>query len=327
MKHNAMLAVDMGASNGRVVWGQWHESGLECREIHRFDNVPIQRNGLMCWDMPRLMDEIAQGIAKCDRAFDTLGLCSWGNTIGLLDEERSLIRAPIHYREPKTDEGLPALYAALSREEMFRQTLYIPMTIQPAVVLSYLKQAQPDVLKKTKSVLMISDLMNELMTGKAVSERTMAATSGMVDMRTGAWSRTYMEKAGVDPAWFPDLVSSQTILGPLKDAFYNKEGKKPLVVAVAGHDTASASGLVDMSRKEDSLYLSCGTWSCMGCGVEKPSEDERILALGATNDLGPDGENQIRFNHTGLWILQECRREWIPARPAHRTGRTGSPCG
>lgn len=311
MKRNAMLAVDMGASNGRVVWGQWHESGLECREIHRFDNVPIQRNGLMCWDMPRLMDEIAQGIAKCDRAFDTLGLCSWGNTIGLLDEERSLIRAPIHYREPKTDEGLPALYAALSREEMFRQTLYIPMTIQPAVVLSYLKQAQPDVLKKTKSVLMISDLMNELMTGKAVSERTMAATSGMVDMRTGAWSRTYMEKAGVDPAWFPDLVSSQTILGPLKDAFYNKEGKKPLVVAVAGHDTASASGLVDMSRKEDSLYLSCGTWSCMGCGVEKPSEDERILALGATNDLGPDGENQLRFNHTGLWILQECRREWI----------------
>ena len=311
MKRNAMLAVDMGASNGRVVWGQWHESGLECREIHRFDNVPIQRNGLMCWDMPRLMDEIAQGIAKCDRAFDTLGLCSWGNTIGLLDEERSLIRAPIHYREPKTDEGLPALYAALSREEMFRQTLYIPMTIQPAVVLSYLKQAQPDVLKKTKSVLMISDLMNELMTGKAVSERTMAATSGMVDMRTGAWSRTYMEKAGVDPAWFPDLVSSQTILGPLKDAFYNKEGKKPLVVAVAGHDTASASGLVDMSRKEDSLYLSCGTWSCMGCGVEKPSEDERILALGATNDLGPDGENQLRFNHTGLWIVQECRREWI----------------
>lgn len=78
MKRNAMLAVDMGASNGRVVWGQWHESGLECREIHRFDNVPIQRNGLMCWDMPRLMDEIAQGIAKCDRAFDTLGLCSWG---------------------------------------------------------------------------------------------------------------------------------------------------------------------------------------------------------------------------------------------------------
>ena len=108
---------------------------------------------------------------------------------------------------------------------MFRQTLYIPMTMQQAVWLSYLKQAQPDVLKKTKSVLMISDLMNELMTGKAVSERTMAATSGMVDMRPGAWSRTYMETAGVAPAWFPDLVSSQTILGPLKVAFYYKEGK------------------------------------------------------------------------------------------------------
>ncbi len=310
MKRNSMLAVDMGASNGRVVWGQWSDSGLECREIHRFENVPIRENGLMCWDIPRLLKEIVTGIAKCGETFDSLGLCSWGNTIGLLGEDGKLLRAPIHYREPKTDEGLAPLYAKLSREEMFAQTLYIPMTIQPAVVLSYLRQTSPQTLERTKQVLMISDLMNYLLTGKAVSEQTMAATSGMVDMRSGNWCGEYMKTAGINPALFPPIVNSRTILGPLRDEYCPAQIRQPSVVAVAGHDTASASGIVEHGANEDSLYLSCGTWSCMGCSVDAPLEDQRVLEIGATNDLGPDGDHQIRFNHTGLWILQECRREW-----------------
>ena len=311
MKRNSMLAVDMGASNGRVVWGQWSESGLEFREIHRFENVPIRENGLMCWDIPRLLNEILTGIAKCERDFYTLGLCSWGNTIGLLGKDGRLLRAPIHYREPKTDEGLPSLYAKLSREEMFEKTLYIPMTIQPAVVLSYLNRTSPETLEAAKQVLMISDLMNYLLTGKAVSEQTMAATSGMLDMRSKNWSAEYMKTAGINPALFPALVNSSTILGPLRDEYCPAQIKKPLLVAVAGHDTASASGIVEHGSNEDSLYLSCGTWSCMGCSVDAPLEDKRVLEIGATNDLGPDGDHQIRFNHTGLWILQECRREWL----------------
>ncbi len=310
MKRNSMLAIDMGASNGRVVWGQWSESGLETREVHRFENVPTTENGLMCWDMPRLLNEIAAGIAKCGQEFYTLGLCSWGNTIGLLGADGNLLCAPIHYREPKTDEGLAPLYAKIRREQMFDQTLYIPMTIQPAVVLSYLKQARPETIAATKRVLMISDLMNYLLSGKAVSEQTMAATSGMIDMRTRDWSKEYQKRAQLNPDWFPGLVSSRTILGPLNEKYRPAQSETPLVIAVAGHDTASASGVIEHSSNADSLYLSCGTWSCMGCSVDAPVDDRRVLNIGATNDLGPDGDYQIRFNHTGLWILQECRREW-----------------
>lgn len=313
MKPCAMLAVDLGASNGRVVWGRWQEKGLALRELHRFENVPVQQDGLMCWDIPRLSSEIAVGIGKAQELglpVDSIGLCSWGNTVGLIGDDGDLVRPPLHYREPKTDEGLAPLGVRLTPEERFRHTLYIPMTIQPAVVLQYLMNSQPETMEKTRRVLMISDLFNYLLSGRAASERTMAATSGMVDMRTGEWNRDYMARAGIAKDWFPELVGSQTILGPLKENF-GKWEKQPVVVAVAGHDTASASGLLNASRQEDSLYLSCGTWSCMGCRADKPVEDERMLQLGATNDLGPDGELQLRFNHTGLWILQECRRYWM----------------
>lgn len=307
-----MLAVDLGASNGRVVWGQWRSGGLACRELHRFENVPIRQDGLMCWDIPRLTGEISQGIsaaAEQGLPADSLGLCSWGNTVGLIGGDGGLVRPPIHYREPRTDAGLEPLYAKLGRGEMFRQTLYLPMAIQPAPVLSYLMLTQPETMERTRQVLMISDLFNYLLSGRAASERTMAATSGMLDMRTGNWSRDYMARAGIDQGWFPDIVDSRTVLGPLKDTFAAGD-QRPAVVAVAGHDTASASGLVDAAGIADSLYLSCGTWSCMGCGVDAPRADEAVLRLGVTNDLGPDGDHQLRFNHTGLWILQECRRYW-----------------
>ncbi len=312
MKHYGMLAVDMGASNGRVVWGQWSEAGLSCQEIRRFDNVPVTVDGLMCFDVPSLMEEIVQGIRECDRqglSVNSLGLCSWGNTIGLIGADGQLVRPPIHYREPGTEAALAELAERLSPLSRYRYTLYLPMAIQPAVVLAYLRNACPEALAQTKQVMMISDVFNYLLCGRAASERTMAATSGMVDMRTQTWSRRYMAQAGVNEEWFPPIVDSGTVLGPVKESLC-AGGSRPVVIAVSGHDTASASGLVEAQAQEDSLYLSCGTWSCMGCSAQHAVEDDAVYAMGATNDLGPMGDHQLRFNHTGLWILQECRRYW-----------------
>ena len=314
MMQKGMLAVDMGASNGRVVWGSWRDGRLEMQEIHRFENVPIHVDGLMCWNLEGLLDEIRSGIRLAGRAglrIDSIGLCSWGNTIGVLNAGRELLFTPIHYREPDTDRALDGLYRQLSRRELFNRTLFIPMNIQPSVVLRYLMEKDPEQMGRADRVLMISDLMNERLCGAAASEQTICATSGMVDMRTGDWNRAFMRELGIDPAWWPDIVPSGTPLAPLKSAYWDGEaGREPLVIAVAGHDTASAASVIDTDRLEDSLYLSCGTWSCMGCRVERALEGDAIFASGATNDLGVDGERHLRFNHTGLWILQECRRWW-----------------
>lgn len=315
MEQKAMLAIDMGASNGRVVWGAWEKNRLVMRELHRFENVPIRSDGLMCWDIDRLLQEISTGLRKCAEAglrFHSLGLCSWGNTVGVLDEVGQLLLPPLHYREQATDAALAGLYQLFNREALFARTLFVPMTIQPSVALRFLQARYPQEMQKARRVLMISDLFNYLLCGRACSERTMAATSGMLDMRTGTWDRELMEKIGLSRNWFPDIVESGTVLGSLKQAFAGYLGQEasPTVIAVAGHDTASAASVLPAGRLEDSLYLSCGTWSCMGCRVHKPVEGEAIFRSGATNDLGIFCEQHLRFNHTGLWVLQECRRYW-----------------
>lgn len=315
MKPNAMLAIDLGASNGRVVWGCWTPDGLQMREIYRFVNQPISENGLLCWNIPQLLADVKTGMQRCTKArlaFDSVGLCSWGNTIGVLDAAGELLRTPLHYRETAPDEALPAVYAKYSRHDLFRQTLFIPMAMQPAVVLNYLCAVQPELMARAHTVLMISDLFNYLLCGKCASERTMAATSQMVDMRNGTWNRTYIRGLGFNPDWLPELIDNATVLASMLRDPNMKPGLKrmPVVIAVSGHDTASAAGCVPMDNVEESLYLSCGTWSCMGCRVPQALDSEALYESGATNDLGIFGQHHLRFNHTGLWILQECRRAW-----------------
>ena len=313
MLATSMIAIDMGASNGRIIWSQATDDGLCMEEIYRFPNVPVTREGLMCWDLERLLFAIRTGLKLCceqNRPVDSIGLCSWGNTVGLLDEKDHLLRPPLHYREPATEAALPVLHVRLSEEDMFWKTLFIPMNIQPAVVLNWLLEKEPQVMRDTRTVLMISDLFNQQLCGRKVSEITMAATSQLVDMRTVRFDRGYMQQLGLNPQWLPETVESATPLAPLRDAWTQEAGlpSAPMVVAVSGHDTASAASMVDLDRPV--LYLSCGTWSCMGCRVDEPVADVRIFHSGATNDLGIFGQHHLRFNHTGLWIIQECKRYW-----------------
>lgn len=314
-EHN-MLALDMGASNGRVIYGSLSGGVIRFEEIHRFENEPVMVGGALYWDILRLFHEIKHGLLKCKEKglrYESIGLCSWGNTVGLLDKHGDLIMNPYHYRDTNPNEVLSELYSRVSPEEMFRETGYRPMTIQPTVFLNFLKESKAELLDSTQTVLMISDLFNYMMTGVKASERTMAATSQMVNMDTGEWDRNYMKRLGIKAGLFPEIVENGTVLGMLAKSIADELGLgyQPDVIAVSGHDTAAASGCIDSGNKEESLYLSCGTWSCMGCRVDKPIRESSLYDNGITNDMGLYSGIHLRSNHTGLWILQECRREWV----------------
>lgn len=317
MKTHSMIAIDMGASNGRVVHARLEDGRISLRELHRFPNEPQTLNGMFYWDVLRLLGDMKKGLAAAVEQgldFGTVAVSSWGNTIGLLDHAGDLMMNPIHYRDTRQLEILGALHGRVSPEEMFRATWYIPMSIQPAVFLNYLKQNKPWIFENIDRALMICDLFNYLLSGKCASERTMAATSGLVSMDTLDWERSYMERLGLRGDIFPDIVENGTVLGELALAEeLGIHGPAPQVVAVSGHDTAAASFCTHGEAEAESLYLSCGTWSCMGCTVRDTVREEKVLRLGLTNDVGLYGQRHLRFNHTGLWILQECRREWALA--------------
>ena len=93
MSHKNVLAVDFGASSGRVMLGNFDGNRLSIQEIHRFPNDPVILNGTMYWDFLRLFYEVKQGLMKAKKygKIDSIGLDTWGVDFGLIDKEGNLL--------------------------------------------------------------------------------------------------------------------------------------------------------------------------------------------------------------------------------------------
>ena len=78
MARSVALAVDLGASGGRVVSGAFDGRLLELEEIHRFENGPVGMGGQLVWDLPRLWQEVILGLraaaARHGRSVATIGV-------------------------------------------------------------------------------------------------------------------------------------------------------------------------------------------------------------------------------------------------------------
>ena len=129
-------------------------------------------------------------------------------------------------------------------------------------------------------------------------------------MRNGQWSKEIFSKLGLPIDIMPEIVKPGTIVGELKGELCREFGCEPIrIIAAGSHDTASAVAAVP-SRQERWAYLSSGTWSLMGVENDEAIIDDKSFECSFTNEGGV--ENTIRFlkNIMGLWLLQECRRQW-----------------
>ena len=81
------------------------------------------------------------------------------------------------------------------------------------------------------------------------------------------------------------------------------------VIAVAGHDTGSAV-LATPAVNENFAYLSSGTWSLMGIESAEPVINEETYALNFTNEGGADGSVRLLKNICGMWLIEQCKKEW-----------------
>jgi rhamnulokinase len=154
------------------------------------------------------------------------------------------------------------------------------------------------------------DLLAYWLSGVPAVERTNASTSQLLDPRTGDWARDVIGALGLPQRPFGAVISPGTVLGPVRKAISAQLGGVTFpVIATASHDTAAAVAGIPMTGDER-LWLSSGTWSIMGVELPGPVTSPEALRFGFCNELGV--ENTVRFlkNIAGLWLIQECRRQW-----------------
>lgn len=314
MNRSNIIAIDLGANSGRAVVGRFAGGELDIEELHRFSNGPVTVHGRLYWDVLRMFEEIKESLraysASYDEAPASIGIDSWGVDYGLFDENGELLRNPIHYRDARTDGKMDEAFEVVSRDEIFAETGIQFMELNTLYQLFAQKKEDPFALDAAESFLMMSDVFNYFLTGKQVTEFSLATTSQLYDPVNKKWATKLFEDFGFPLDIMQDVVEPGTRVGTLTEEVADDVGLGRVpVIAPATHDTASAVAAIP-AEDESWAFISSGTWSLMGKEITDPVINQDVLEANFTNEGGVGGTYRFLRNLTGLWIIQECKREW-----------------
>jgi len=309
-----MLSFDFGASSGRAILGTLENGVLITEEMHRFSNDPVEVGGVFHWDVLRLFYEIKQGILKCVNAGHTdissIGIDTWGVDVGFLDDKGRLIGNPVHYRDTMTDGIIEKAFEVVPAQELYGKTGIQFMKFNTLFQLHAMNLSNYAPYKNASKMLFMPDLLNYLLTGEMKSEYSIASTSQMLDAKSRDWQYDILESFEINKDMLCEIVQPGTIIGRVSKDLADKLGCGQIpVVAVTGHDTASAVVAVP-AEDENNAFISCGTWSLLGVEINEPKLGDDAFQAEFTNEGGAFGTIRFLKNIIGLWLNQECKRHW-----------------
>jgi sugar (pentulose or hexulose) kinase len=309
------IAVDLGAESGRVMLGSVSADKLALEEVHRFGNGPIEEAGTLRWDFERLLSEIKTGIGKAVKQavgdISGIGVDSWGVDFGLLDADGKLIEKPYHYRDSRTNAMMDKAFELMDKRKIYESTGIQFMQLNSLYQVLAMRLANSEALAKTKQLIFIGDLFSYFLCGQAFGEYSLASTSQMMDMKTGQWSKAIFDELSLPIDIMPDIVETGTVVGKLTKQIADEFGCDQIpVIATASHDTASAVAAVPAEQDNNWAYLSSGTWSLMGVEVSRAIVNDKTFQYEFTNEGGVENTIRLLKNIMGLWLMQECRRQW-----------------
>jgi rhamnulokinase len=318
MTQRNFLAFDFGAESGRSVLGTLADGRLSLDVTHRFANPNGLMNGRLQWNLLAQWEEIKVGLRKTAGTsaakpvrLDGIGVDTWGVDFGLIGPGGDVLGNPTMYRDARNAPMMDRVFARVPREQVFAATGLQFMVFNTLYQLEALRHHAPHLLQQAESLLFMPDLFHYLLSGRRANEFSIASTSQLLDPRTGRWASELLTKLELPQHLLGEIVPSGTVLANLKSDVASECGfsDAPPIIAPASHDTASA--IVAVPTEGGSwCYISSGTWSLMGVELDAPIINDQSLALNYTNEGGYGGTTRFLKNIMGLWLVQECRRQW-----------------
>lgn len=305
------LAVDIGASSGRLILGSIQNEKLELNEIHRFENNMIKKGQHFCWDIVRLFSEVKKGIKKCNDLGikpESIGIDTWAVDFVLLDENGELLTDAVAYRDDRTDGIMEEVFQKIMKERLYLETGIQFQKFNTIYQLYSLKKTNPEVLEKAKTFLMIPDYLHYLLSGIPANEYTNASSTQLLNAFTKKWDKTILDTLEINSEMFQEIKKPNTVLGNLKPELVEEFGFDMKVILPATHDTGSA--VISVPELNDTIYISSGTWSLIGVENRFPICVTKALDYNFTNEGGIDYRFRFLKNIMGLWMIQEVRRNY-----------------
>lgn len=305
------LAVDIGASSGRHILSHLENGKIILEEIYRFSNGMVEVDGEKVWDSQKLFEDILIGMKKCyelGKIPVSMGIDTWAVDFALLDKEDHLIGKTVGYRDGRTKGMDQEVYKVISQDELYERTGIQKQIFNTIYQLMAVKMKKPQELADAKTMILIPDYFNFLLTGRKVTEYTNASTTQLLHPETKEWDFELIDMLGFPRDIFTEIKLPGTIVGELTEEIQKKVGFCCKVVLPATHDTGSAVVAVP-SNEEDVLYISSGTWSLMGTELKEAICTKESMEKNLTNEGGYDYRFRYLKNIMGMWMINSAKKE------------------
>ncbi len=313
MGASTYFAIDLGATSGRTILASYDGKKIAMKELTRFENPMIPMSGHLYWDLPGLYNEVLIGLKKAAEEgvlVESIGIDTWGCDFAFFGADGQLLGLPHCYRDQHTDGAQEKFFEKMPASEVYERTGIQFMNFNSLFQLDTLKRNASSALQAADKILFIPDALIYMLTGKAICEYTVASTSQMLNPVTGDLDLEILKALGIPRERFGVMTQPGTVVGTLTAQVQEVTGLGAVpVVAVAGHDTASAVAAVPAEDKEYA-YLSCGTWSLMGIESEDPIITKDSFRENFTNEGGVEGTTRFLKNICGLWLFEQSRKEF-----------------
>jgi rhamnulokinase len=308
------FAVDLGATSGRTIIAIFTDKGLELQEVNRFPNQLIEACGHYYWDIYELYRNILEGLKLAAEIEDveivSIGIDTWGVDFVCLGKDGGLLRQPYSYRDPHTVGAPDAFFDRVPRAKVYQKTGIQVMNFNSLFQLDTLRRNNDSALEHADKILFMPDALSYLLTGETITEYTIATTAQLVNADTRKLDSDLLSALDLSEDHFGRFVYPGEKIGVLTEEIQRMTGLKAIpVVAVAGHDTASAVAAVPAMDTEFA-YLSSGTWSLMGVETSSPVINDQTEKLNYTNEGGVAGTIRLLKNICGMWLLERSRIGW-----------------
>ncbi len=302
------LCVDLGATSGRVMKVDFVKGRISLKPLGRFitegTRLPADKDFSLIWDLPGFWKEIIKILSSLQEA-DSIAIDGWGVDFGLLDKKGKLMSFPRHYRDTQHIEKAEEVINKLGKRKIYEKSGIQIMPINTLYQIYALWKEAPYLLENSTHLLMIPDIFTYFFSGEKICEYTNATTTQVYSVKEERWAKEMLEELNLPTHYLLPVTSPGKVIGRVRNSLGFLPKTK--IVATASHDTASA--IVGTPLKGNSIYISSGTWSLVGIELEQPLINEKTYKYNFTNEGGVGKINFLK-NITGMWILEECRREW-----------------
>lgn len=318
------MAVDLGASGGKCFVGELQGEKFSMREVHRFAHesvsfaIPDRRGQVaerMVWDDTLIYSNIIAGLHNACREFspdlDSIGIDTWGADGNLISADGDLLGKIYAYRDHRLDDMIEKVRACIPAERLYSITGIHFQPFNVSNQLLWLMRNRRHLLLDGCRYLPAPTLFYYYLGGVKVVDSTWASVTQLMDASKRDWSPEVLQALDIPPEIMPEIVTPGSKIGLLHQFLADKAGlnNQPDLIAVGGHDTASAFAAAPVADPTQSLIISSGTWSLVGRLVPNPITTPEAMAANLSNE-GGIGNIRLLKNCMGGWLAHELRRIW-----------------